>query len=110
MSLALKLLLIYFAYVNSMSMTIVAADLWSWLCHGCGGQWAEQKLWNCGSIDGWIILSIVKNIITLCLLLTAFIKSPCTAFCIFVVWLASQTSWLELLSGAELSCSLLARL
>jgi len=66
----------------------VAADLWSWLCHGCGGQWAGQKLWNCGSIDGSIILSIVKNIITLCLLLTAFIKSLCTAFCI--LWFGSR--------------------
>ena len=53
-------------------------------------------LWNCGSTAGWMIFFVVKIINTLSLLLAAFIKCPWTVF--FEVWLASQTSWLELFS------------
>ena len=47
-------------------------DSWSW------SWWAgwTKTLWNCGSIDGWIIFSFVKFISTLRLLLTCFYNLP----------------------------------
>jgi len=67
------------------------------------------KLWNCRSIDGVMdgfMFSSVKIISTLFLLLTCFYN---LSICVFMIWLASQTSWLELFSEPS-RAGLLARL
>ena len=52
------------------------------------------------------MFSSVKIINTLCLLLTCFYN---LSICVFMIWLASQTSWLELFNEPS-RASLLARL
>ena len=64
---------------------------------------------NCGIVDQLMdvfIFSSVKIISTLCLLLTCFYN---LSICVFMIWLASQTSWLELFNEPSRAIVLTSR-